>query len=38
MKPSDRIDSSESGTDTRTTTPKKMIFESTLWTERPKYK
>ncbi len=38
MESTERIDSSESDSDSRTTTPNKMIFESALWTERPKYK
>jgi len=38
MEPTDRTESTESATESRTTTPKKLIFESQLWTECPKYK
>ncbi len=34
----DRTEQTKQGTDTKPDGPKKMIFESDLWTERPKWK
>lgn len=34
----DRTEQPKQGTDSKTNRPKKMIFESELWTERPKWK
>jgi len=38
MSAKSRTESDEIGIEKEANTPKKMIFESELWTERPKYK